>query len=158
MRIDIDTNYLVKLYTVDHLTLREIGKQVKLSAPGVNKRLRKAGITSEQCEHCSVICDFCGKEFDRTRKRAKAVGAKYCSMACYSAGITSPKSHIWRHGQRLARLIVAQHFDLQPNHVVHHIDGDDRNNDRSNLAVYVSQADHTSAHRGGKATPICVGI
>lgn len=157
MRLDIDTDYLVKLYTIDHLTLREIGKRVKLSAPGVNKRLRKAGITSDQGEHCTVICDFCGKEFDRTRKRAKAIGAKYCSMACYSAGITSPQSHLWRHGQRLARLIVAQHFDLQPGHVVHHKDGDDRNNDRSNLAVYASQAAHVSMHRKGSVKPIWGG-
>lgn len=154
MRVDIDTDYLIKLYTVEHLTLRKIGKQVKLSAAGVNKRLRKAGITSDQGEHCTVICDFCGKEFDRTRKRAKAVGMKYCSMGCYSAGITSPQSHLWRQGQRLARLIVAQHFDLQPAHVVHHKDGDNRNNDRGNLAVYASQADHTKMHRKGSVKPI----
>lgn len=157
MRTDIDTDYLVKLYTVDHLTLREIGLRVKMSAAGVKKRLAAAGITSEQGEHCKVVCGFCGKEFDRTRKRAKAVGNKYCTTTCYGAAITSPQSYLWRHGQRLARLIVAQHFTLQPEHVVHHIDGDNRNNDRSNLAVYASQADHTRNHRGGQVLPVWSG-
>ena len=154
MRLDINTDYLVKLYIVEHLTLREIGKRLKISHSGVAKRLKAAGITSDQGEWVSKTCEFCGKEYKITRARK---GNKYCSMACYSAAVTSPQSHIWRHGQRLARLIVAQHYDLQPNHIVHHVDGDDRNNDRSNLAVYASQADHISAHRGGKAQPIWVG-
>ena len=154
MRLDINTDYLVKLYIVEHLTLREIGKKVKLSAPGVQKRLKAAGITSEQGEWVGKECEFCGKEYKITRSRK---GNKYCSTACYGAAITSPQSHLWRHGQRLARLIVAQHYPLQPGHVVHHVDGDDRNNDRRNLVVYASQGDHISAHRGGKTTPIWTG-
>lgn len=154
MRIDINTDYLVKLYIVDHLTLREIGKRLKISHSGVAKRLKLAGITSEQGEWVNKECDFCGKEYKITRARQ---GNKYCSRVCYSTAITSPQSHIWRHGQRLARLIVRQHFDLHDGHVVHHIDGDDRNNDRSNLAVYASQAEHISAHRGGKVKPLWAG-
>ena len=142
------------MYIVDHLTLREIGTRLKISHSCVAKRLRAAGITSEQGEWVNKECEFCGKEYKIARSRE---GNKYCSQACYSAAITSPKSHLWRHGQRLARLIVRQHFDLQDDYVVHHIDGDDRNNDRRNLVVYASQADHISAHRGGKARPIWVG-
>ena len=154
MRVDICTDYLVKLYTVEHLTLRGIGKRVEMSAAGVAKRLKAAGIVSEQGEWIDKVCETCAKEFRITRSRATA---RYCSTTCYGIAITSPKSYIWRHGQRLARLIVAQHFDLQPEHVVHHKDGDNRNNDRSNLAVYASQADHTKSHRGGNGVLVWGG-
>lgn len=42
------------------------------------------------------------------------------------------------------RLVMEQHLGryLEPTEVVHHIDGNPRNNDISNLRLYASQAEH----------------
>lgn len=159
MKKDIKTEDLVFHYTVQHLTLREIAALYSISATGIMKRLRKAGVTAKEGERHALKCSFCGADISRTRSQVKQ-GCKetYCNTTCYSAAITSPKSYIWRHGQRLARLIVRQLFDLQDGHVVHHVDGDNRNNDRNNLAVYASQGEHTRAHRGGKIKPLWTGV
>jgi DNA-binding transcriptional regulator LsrR (DeoR family) len=67
----------------------------------------------------------------------------------------NPRYRQWRHGCRLARAEVAKHFALQPEHVVHHLDGDQKNNDPSNLAVFASQADHIAYHHGKRrVTPL----
>lgn len=63
----------------------------------------------------------------------------------------------WRQGQRSARKAVSQHFNLAPRNVVHHKDGNNRNNSLSNLAVFSSQSDHLSFHRGGPVQPIWDG-
>lgn len=45
------------------------------------------------------------------------------------------------------RLVMEQHLGryLEPTEVVHHIDGNPRNNDISNLKLYASQAEHMKA-------------
>lgn len=40
--------------------------------------------------------------------------------------------------------------DLLPGEVVHHIDGNPRNNDLSNIEVLSSQAEHARLHNFGK--------
>jgi len=44
--------------------------------------------------------------------------------------------------------MLAQHFALAPDHVVHHKDDNNRHNDLANLAVFADQADHMRHHRG----------
>ena len=157
-RSKISIEGIIRLYTVDHLTCEQIGLLAGVGRQAIAKRLRQAGVDSKQGTWVDCVCLFCSKEYKVTRSSFRVFGSKYCSTTCYGAAITSPQSHIWRHGQRLARLIVAQHFSLQAGHVVHHVDGDDRNNDRINLAVYASQADHIKAHRGGKVKPLWTGV
>ena len=62
---------------------------------------------------------------------------------CNAAGYV--REHILVAEEILGRL-------LHTGEVVHHKDGNDRNNDRSNLAVYASQSDHLKAHHG--KTPV----
>jgi hypothetical protein len=52
---------------------------------------------------------------------------------------------------------VKRLYQLQEQHVVHHVDGDDLHNELSNLWVFASQAEHMSFHRGGDAEPIWKG-
>lgn len=82
---------------------------------------------------------------------------KFCSPECYHASYQTRTFVHWRHGQRIARQLVAEVFPLQVEHVVHHEDGNERNNSLSNLWVFASQAAHLSYHRGGKAQPIWCG-
>jgi len=57
-------------------------------------------------------------------------------------------------GIRLARAVVAQHYPLTREQVVHHVDGNQRNNDLVNLEVYASQADHMAVHHGQAVEPV----
>lgn len=49
------------------------------------------------------------------------------------------------------RLVMEQHLGryLEPTEVVHHIDGNPRNNDISNLRLYTSQAEHIRTEHSG---------
>ena len=96
----------------------------------------------------TVECAFCGREFSRFRTRASKTMADYCNTECYHASRENPNYVPWRHGQRLARAIVAQHIRLTYDMVIHHVDGNNRNNDLSNLVVFASQSDHIKYHHG----------
>jgi hypothetical protein len=72
----------------------------------------------------------------------------YCNMQCYADSLAQHPYVPWRQGCRRARAIVAQYYGLHPDQIVHHKDGDNRNNDLSNLMVFASNADHVAHHRG----------
>lgn len=135
-------------YTVNHLTYEEIGKLYGVTRQAVYKVIKKQGITTQQGEHVDCECAYCGKSFTKTRKRWKSTMYHYCSENCYFASRENPAYLPWRQGLRLARAIVGQHFQLQPGHVVHHVDGNNHNNNLSNLWVFASNAEHTAFHHG----------
>ena len=53
----VDTQYVVVLYTERHLTMQQIGDMLGLTKQAIYKRLRKAGITSDQGEWVECVCD-----------------------------------------------------------------------------------------------------
>jgi len=54
-----------------------------------------------------------------------------------------------RQGQRIARANVEKIYgELPSGSVVHHIDGNTKNNDLSNLILFAAQKDHLKWHRG----------
>jgi hypothetical protein len=144
----ISTAKLIYMYTVMHLSGPEMHRQTGMTRAGIMKRLKKAGITSAMGEWVTLNCAFCGKEINRTRQRYHATKEHYCNAECYYASRENPGFKPWRHGARLARAIVSQYITLQDGWVVHHVDGDQRNNDLANLAIYASQADHIKFHHG----------
>lgn len=153
----VQTDWLVRLYTAEHLTLRQIGAVAGMSAQAVQARLRSVKVEASEGEWVAGQCAFCGEPVRRPRSRSRRRIRMFCSNAHYYAALAATHYVGWRHGQRLARAIVAQHFDLEPAHVVHHKDGDDRHNDLVNLAVYASQAEHMAAHRGREVSPLWDG-
>ncbi len=148
---------IIRLYTVEHLTCEQIGKRAGVTRQTIYQVLCRRGITSKQGEHVQATCDYCSTKFDMFRGRWKKSSKHVCSAEHYYAALGQSGYKPWRQGQRLARAIVAQHFDLQPEHIVHHEDRDNKNNDRSNLRVFASQADHMAYHRGRKITPLWDG-
>ena len=109
--------------TQQHLTLREIGTLVGLSHSGVQFRLRHAGIKSSDGERAMVYCNYCNKEMNRTRGRIKSNLKHYCCQDHYYANLSMDNKYIpWRHGSNIARSIVAIHFQLEKDHIVHHKD------------------------------------
>jgi hypothetical protein len=153
MKKDIKTQDLVVMFTVQHLTLREIAAKFKgkITHAGISKRLHLAGIEAKKGTWAQVHCELCGKEFDLSRSRWKRSERHYCSDACYFAIRENPNYVPWRYGQMLARAIVGQHFRLEGEMVVHHEDGNNRNNDLGNLRVFLNQAEHMKYHHKHKA-------
>ncbi len=153
---------VVVLYTIQHLSCSQIAKIAGLSRQAIWKVLRFSGTNTSRGPgggtRVMIECEFCGTKKEWTRSRWRHTNHHYCSPECYYAAIENPGYHPWRQGQRLAKAIVSQYFTLQEGNVIHHKDGDSRNNDRSNLAVYQSQSAHMKHHRGSNTKPIWDGF
>ena len=156
-RVTLPLAEVIERYTIQHETMQEIADLTHISRAAISRRLKRAGITSEQGERVNCLCPVCGQSFSSTRKRWKQARKRFCSMPCYTAQMQQTNYHAWRHGQRLARTAVKGCFPLQEGQIVHHVDGDNRNNKLENLWVFTSNADHMSFHRGGLAQPIWKG-
>lgn len=154
----VHTQDLVVWYTVHHLTLREIGRLVGMSATAVMKRLRKVGIVGRDGQRIIRPCGYCGIDVNRPRSQGLRKDQVYCCVEHYYASLENPEYQQWRHGGRLARAIVAQHYPLQREQVVHHKDGNQKNNDLANLAVYADQQSHLAVHRGRNVQPVWDGV
>ncbi len=148
---------VVALYTESHLTMEEIGKLSGISRQGVKKILDKTWVKSNHGEWVDTHCDTCGSPIRVNRCRWRKSKTHYCNIDCRVASLQNATYKPWRQGQRLARVIVKQYFDLQPEHITHHKDGDNRNNDLKNLSVFPSSSDHMKYHRGLDIKPIWDG-
>ena len=154
----LETQDVVVMYTQQHLTLRQIAPLVGMTAQAILKRLRKAGVRRTDGTHVQTECGTCGNLVDRTRKRWKINRQSFCNTDCYAVYLQNPSYNPWRQGSRIARAIVAEHFRLLPEHVVHHEDANQRNNDLRNLKVFASQSDHLRYHHGNpNAIPLWDG-
>ena len=153
-----ETQDMVVMYTERHLTLRQIGALVGMTAAGVSKRLKAAGVSASDGEWVTEPCDYCGTVTKIARCRWRKTAKHFCSTQCYYKSRENPDYYQWRHGQNIARQIVARLFPLMPQHVVHHIDGNTANNSISNLLVFASQGDHMRHHHGvNQVEPIWKG-
>lgn len=58
------------------------------------------------------------------------------------------KTYTKTYGRHTHRVVAEQMLGrpLRPGEIVHHVDGDKRNNDPSNLVVFASQAEHARYH------------
>jgi hypothetical protein len=154
----IDVHRAVEMYTVQHLTVRQIGAMMGVSGAGVCRALKKAGVGSADGEHVNGKCEVCGGPFTMTRSRWRKYNRHFCSSACYLKSLENPDYNPNRQGQRIARRTAERHIALQPGHVVHHCDSDNENNNLENLAVFRNQAEHMRFERGGDAKPVWSGL
>jgi len=154
---------VVSLYTIQHLSCAQIAPIAGICRQEVWKILKKQGVNTGKGEggatRVQYNCDFCGKESQITRARWRNSEKHYCSTNCYFASLENPHYYQSRQGQRIARAIVNQYFRLEPEHIVHHKDGNTRHNDLINLAVYTSHSEHLKAthHHNGNIKPIWDG-
>lgn len=162
----VSTQDLVVLVNKEKLSLEEVEARTGMSRQGIWKRLKRAGVLVPRRANggapskvVKFSCGFCGEPVQRYRKRAMTTDQMkaFCNMECYSASLAQHPYEAWRQGCRLARVVVSQHFPLQHEHIVHHKDGDNRNNDLSNLMVFACNADHMAHHRGRKVIALFDG-
>lgn len=157
-KIRLQPQDVVDLYTNQHLTCEEISKLAGVSRQRVWLVLKKMGVPASNGERVAVTCAYCGSQFTQTRRRWRQRVAHYCSDECYFASRANPDFRPDRYGTRLARAIVAQHFPLEPLHVVHHIDSNQANNDLANLLVFLNQSEHSiHHHQKNHVSPIWKG-
>jgi hypothetical protein len=102
-----------------------------------------------------LYCAMCDKPFYR-RIGEQDIGIRknqFCSQKCYSQWrIENSKGNTYlKSGAIHIHRIVAESIlgrKLYENEVVHHIDGDRKNNHPTNLAVFPSQSLHAKCHHG----------
>ena len=103
-----------------------------------------------------LYCAMCDKPFYR-RIGEQDIGVRknqFCSKRCYFQwrAENSKRDTYLKSGSIHIHRIISESVlgrKLYPNEVVHHIDGDRKNNNPKNLAVFPSQAIHAKCHAGG---------
>lgn len=147
-----------ELYTVQHLTLREIAAQQGVTHSAIWQRLQRLGITAQQGEHVETTCAHCHTPMTVLRKRWRLHERIYCCREHYYADRLTPGAVTSRAGTQRARKIVATFFALQPEHVVHHVNHDETDATLCNLEVYASHSGHMSRHHRRLVAPIWRGV
>ncbi len=151
MRKAIVNELAIDLWQKDMYSLQMIGDYFGVTRQAVRVYLRRRDIDTGKTIQ-QVVCDYCGKAFEKPRERARRSRKHYCCSDHYYASIDNPDYNANRQGQRNARTMVKRcGFLLASEHVVHHKDSDNTNNEPDNLLVFASQAEHMRWHRAGGA-------
>ena len=148
-------------YEDDLIPMTEIASWFHVSRQAIHKVLRKHGIDTSK-RKLPVKCFACSKTFLRVRCQIRASKHHFCSEDCFhawlKAGNCDGEYKQNRHGQRIARRIVGEYFDLQPGNIVHHENRDCLDNRLCNLMVFRDQGDHVRYHRDcGDIVPLWDG-
>lgn len=151
------TSEAITLFNEKLYSLRMIANKLGVTPMGVKKFLNRNGIDTKKRKWV-VRCDECGKEFLKHRCQIRENEENFCSRECYFVHRHNPTAIIHRQSMRQARRIVERFFDLKIGHVVHHVDGNDYNNNPKNLWVFENNSDHTKFHHhNNNASPIWRG-
>ena len=149
---------IVQAFTVDLTPAIELALKYGITRQGIYKVLKRHGVNPNDFGTMKVSCSACHKEIIRPRCKIRTQKDHLCSHECYSAFLSAGwPYHEFRHGGRIARTKVSEYFDLQPDHIVHHKDRNQRNNILSNLLVFANQGDHLRHHRGFEVRPLWDG-
>jgi hypothetical protein len=154
-----DKEAIIKAYSVDLVPMIKLAEDYGVSRMAIHKMLNKRGVNTKKGAgggtRVQAKCTQCGKLHERTRSNFRGKNLLFCGHECYytwlkNGGKEGTEFIAHRHSSRLARELVREVFALQPQHIVHHKDRDERNNKLSNLAVFASAGDHMKHHRGVK--------
>jgi len=148
---------IINAYVTGLEPMAKIARQYGVTRATIYNIMKQAGVDTTK-QLIPVSCTVCGTVVHRHKSHVRKTKYPYCSVDCYYAAIENKRSKYWRHGQRIARTLVSEHFDLQPEHVVHHIDGNNYNNSLDNLCVFANQGDHVRYHRGFDVPVLWQGV
>lgn len=140
---------IIKAYEVDLEPMMSIATKYGKSRVAIWKMLKRAGIDTSK-HKIAVSCTTCGATIYRVKSLLRNRNNCFCDMNCYQSFLEAGTSHLTpteqRRGNRRAKAIVKQYFDLQPEHIVHHEDQFPLNNQLWNLRVFANQGDHIRYH------------
>ena len=141
---------IVRAYTEQLEPMINLADRYGRTRQAIWKVIKRAGIDPSDYETFTVSCSACGTPMQRYRCEVRNSKHLFCSSSCYYAYIEGRQTGEYgdnRHGQRIARAVVSQYYDLQPDHIVHHEDRNCLNNHPRNLKVFANQGDHIRYHR-----------
>ncbi len=145
--VDRYTNHLVPMII--------LAAQYGITRQGIHKVLTQAGVNTHKgpggAAQIHYSCTVCGKESIMTRAYFRRRKHVFCGEECYFAWLHHGNGNpliMHRNSSRTARAIVSDHFALRPEHIVHHEDRNQYNNELSNLKVFSYSGDHLRYHRG----------
>ena len=144
----IDRTELERLYLVEHLTMQQIGDRLGCTRSNIHHKIRRFKIDGSTAGRFNIKCDKCGKLYSITRKRFKLTVKHFCSMSCYADYMHNPEYIQYRNGQTKGRSVMAKSLgrSLRDGETVHHEDGNNMNNDISNLRLFNSPSEHIAYH------------
>ena len=148
MKID---DRAIGLFEDEHFSLQMIGDFFGVTRQGVKKYLNTRGIDTGNKGKVETTCETCGKVFEKHRAYFRLRIKNYCSPQCYYDSIKNPDYIQHRQGSTNARKAILEcGYRLDDNEIVHHIDGNQDNNDPNNLMVFKNNSEHMRWHRAGK--------
>lgn len=94
---------------------------------------------------CSSICALANV---RTRKHQKEAGAKANKIIIERYRGTGTKTYVKENGRHQHRVVMERKLGrkLRKGEIVHHIDGNKKNNKLSNLQLVKNQSEHIKLH------------
>lgn len=110
-------------------------------------KMKKRNGIKTPARSVEYTCDACGKVFAKAKSR-KDTNHHFCCSECYYSWLSANSFYENdAHGSKVSRDKVKYYFNLQPEHRVHHINGNGLDTDIKNLMVFASQGDHIRYHR-----------
>jgi hypothetical protein len=139
---------LERMYLVEHKTMDQIGREYGVTRQGVYYYVKKYGIDSDKAENVDFKCDTCGKNSRVNRKRWIRSIKHFCGFECYKKYLGGKEYNQSRTGQRIGRSVMEKRLGrlLKFGEVVHHIDGNNNNNDVKNLMLFPNNSEHIKHH------------
>jgi hypothetical protein len=147
-RKNIDLDAVVKFYIDEKLSCKDISEKVNVSGGTVQKRLKELGLIRSLSE--SVIIGQTRYYANRPPElHPRWTGGRLITKRDY-VYIRAPnhpfcnnRGYIFEH-----RLVMEKHLGrlLQPEEIVHHINGNRQDNRIENLMLFSSGAEHTKHH------------
>jgi hypothetical protein len=149
------------MYRDDLIPMIKIAEHYQVTRAAIHKALKRMQVdtTKATAAHISTTCTHCGKPTIQTRCHFRKSRHAFCCREHFYLWLNRPVTPLltYRHSLTIARKIISEYFPIQPDHVVHHEDRNEGNNDITNLRVFNNQADHIRYHRGHNIDPIWSG-
>lgn len=126
------------------LICENCGKSFERSlAEGIHKH----NFCSRECAKPYLSKKF--TEYDKTNNPVSMTPSKRAKLRIWHLGRGDGKTYTKTYGRHTHRIVAEQILGrpLKQGEVVHHMDGNKRNNDPKNLMVFASQAEHAKWHR-----------
>jgi YHS domain-containing protein len=147
---------IIEGYKNNLIPMIELAKCYDVTRTAIYKTLKKAGVDTKK-GLIEVSCSNCNSTIPAHKSRIRNQKYIFCDRDCYINFLKNNNYIQSRHGQRIARQIISEHFNLGDKMVCHHEDGNCLNNDINNLRVFHNQGDHIRYHRGFDVNPIWNG-